>query len=168
MDKKDQILRRAAMECNIKTCSWWSGDGCTASDGGAFCPLKKIVHWQDYDPALINRRDETMTNEKFAEIVREQIERCETVLLRKSAEYSTKQDKLHNFRLAAGLQGCSEKEALYGMWAKHLVSLSDMCRSGKSYALELWQEKITDTINYALLLYGLVREEQNEKGKSET
>ena len=45
------------MECNIKTCSWWSGDGCTASDGGAFCPLKKIAHWQDYDPALINNHD---------------------------------------------------------------------------------------------------------------
>ena len=153
------------MKCNIKTCSWWSGDGCTASDGGTFCPLKKIAHWQDYDPALRNKRKRTMTMNDFEKVTQEQIDRCLAVLLKKSKEYSTKTDKLHNFQLAAGLQGCSEKEALYGMWAKHLVSLSDMCRSDSTYDLALWEEKITDTINYALLLYGLVREEQNEKSK---
>ena len=45
------------------------------------------------------------------------------------------------------------------MLAKHLVSLSDMCTDGNDYTLERWAEKITDSINYLLILRAVVEEE---------
>lgn len=100
-----------------------------------------------------------MNTEKFNEIISEMINACKVTLVGKAREYAGNDDRLHNFRCAAGLQGCSEKEALYGMMAKHIVSLSDMCRDGKNHPPALWAEKIGDTINYCLLLYAMVREE---------
>lgn len=54
---------------------------------------------------------------------------------------------------------CDPKEALAGMMAKHTISVYDMCRSGKDYPIELWNEKITDHINYLLLLKAIVEED---------
>lgn len=151
------------MECKVINCSWWSKDGCTASDEGAFCPLKKMAEsnnaeWQDHDAALIKQEHKPTTD--FEKVVNEQFEMCKRVLFKKAEEYATGKDRFHNFRLAAGLQGCSEKQALYGMMAKHLVSIFDMCKSGDRYPMELWNEKIGDSINYLLLLKGLVEEER--------
>lgn len=166
MAEKNQIRKEAKMmECKLNNCSWWSKDGRTASDEGAFCPLKKMTEsnnaeWQDHDAALIKQENKSLMD--FEQVVNEQFEICRKVLFKKAEEYATGKDRFHNFRLAAGLQGCSEKQALFGMMAKHLVSLCDMCRSGDEYPLELWNEKITDTINYALLLKGLVKEDNNQ------
>ena len=54
------------MDCKLNNCSWWSEKGCTASDEGAFCPLKKMTEsssaeWQDHDAALI-AKDDDITN----------------------------------------------------------------------------------------------------------
>ena len=43
-------------------------------------------------------------------------------------------------------------QALGGMMVKHTTSVYDMIASGKEYPLSLWNEKITDHINYLLLL----------------
>ena len=150
------------MECKLNNCSWWSAEGCTASDEGAFCPLKKMTEsssaeWQDHDAALIKQESKPFTD--FEQIVNEQFEICKKVLFKKAEEYATGKDRFHNFRLAAGLEGCSEKQALFGMMAKHVVSLRDMCWTGDRYPMELWDEKITDSINYLLLLRGLVVKE---------
>lgn len=99
-----------------------------------------------------------MTSERFDNVTREQIQRSTDVLLNKAKEYAT-DDRLHNFKVAAALQGCSPKQALAGMMAKHTVSVYDMCMSGETYSVELWHEKITDHINYLLLLNAMVAEE---------
>lgn len=44
------------------------------------------------------------------------------------------------------------------MMSKHTVSVYDMCNSGEDYPIELWEEKITDSINYFLLLSIAVEE----------
>ena len=105
-----------------------------------------------------------MTSEKFNKVVEEQLELCKNVLGVKAGEYAdkTNDDRLHNFKIAAGLQGRDPKDALFGMLTKHLVSVRDMCYSGKSYDIDLWNEKITDSINYFLLLKGIVVEEYKE------
>ena len=102
-----------------------------------------------------------MTSEKFNKIVEEQLSLCKNVLGVKAGEYADKKndDRLHNFKIAAGLQGRDPKDALFGMLTKHLVSVRDMCYSGKSYDIDLWNEKITDSINYFLLLKGIVEED---------
>ncbi len=101
-----------------------------------------------------------MNTNDFNAIIREQIDRCENTLCKKAEEYAT-EDRLHNFKVAAGLQDCLPTTALAGMMCKHTVSVYDMINdveSGKDFPLELWDEKIGDSINYLLLLSALVRE----------
>lgn len=96
-----------------------------------------------------------MKTEEFNEIIEEQIDKCTNTLRYKATEYSTT-DRLHNFKVAASIQGCDPHQALAGMMAKHTVSIYDMINSGKQYPEELWEEKITDSINYLLLLRAVV------------
>lgn len=103
-----------------------------------------------------------MTTEKFDDIINRQIERCKSILCSKAEEYATA-DRLHNFKVAGALQGISPVQALMGMMAKHTVSVADMCMSSETYPRGLWDEKITDSINYLLLLSALVREECDER-----
>lgn len=100
-----------------------------------------------------------MNSEWFEKVIKQQIKTCEDVLIGKAKEYATDDDRLHNFKNAAGMMSCDPKEALAGMMAKHTISVYDMCRSGKDYPIELWNEKITDHINYLLLLKAVVTEE---------
>ena len=105
-----------------------------------------------------------MNTETFNKVIREQIERCEAALCKKADEYAT-DDMLHNFKVAAGIQNCLPTTALGGMMAKHTVSVYDMIRGleeGTAYPIELWNEKITDSINYLLLLAAAVREIQTD------
>jgi hypothetical protein len=56
------------------------------------------------------------------------------------------------------LKGETPEQALAGMMAKHTVSIYDMCCDGLSHPIEMWDEKITDHINYLILLKTLVEE----------
>ena len=53
-----------------------------------------------------------MMYEERDEIIQEMIDKCLRVLKAKAEGYSTDEDVLHNFRVAAGLQGCSVTQAL--------------------------------------------------------
>ena len=111
-----------------------------------------------------------MDNEKFSNVVEDQLTYCKRLLLAKGQEYSPKElinDRLHQFKVAAAIQRCSPKEALVGMMAKHTISIFDMCHDDKS-SYEKWEEKITDHINYLLLLKAIVREENDEKYSSKS
>lgn len=100
-----------------------------------------------------------MQHADFNHILEAQIEKCRTVLGGKSKEYATDSDKLHNFKVASDIQGCTVRQAVAGMMVKHTVSVYDMCASDKDFDLELWDEKITDHLNYLLLLKAAVIEE---------
>ena len=100
-----------------------------------------------------------MTATEFERIFEEQVERSRIVLVNKAGEYAT-EDRLHNFKVAAALEGKTPEQALAGMMAKHTVSVYDMAESGLAYPIELWQEKITDHINYLFLLNAIVRDVQ--------
>lgn len=93
-----------------------------------------------------------MTVEERDKTIRITIDKCMRVLKEKAEGYSTDEDVLHNFRVAAGLQGCSVTQALVGMMTKHTVSVYDMVNGGQAYASDKWDEKIGDLINYLLLL----------------
>ncbi len=109
-----------------------------------------------------------MNTEDFDKIIHEQISRCENTLCRKADEYAADDDRLHNFKVAAGIQNCLPTTALAGMMAKHTVSVYDMIQgleNGRSYPLEMWDEKIGDSINYLLLLTAAVRENPENQRK---
>jgi len=84
-------------------------------------------------------------------------------LQRKTKEYTgDNKDRLSAFKTAAALQSCSPQQALAGMMAKHIVSLYDMCfAEGVSFSLDIWNEKITDSLNYLFLLKAIVKEEHD-------
>ena len=117
-----------------------------------FCPVPDIP-----GVCRFEEREENMTTTDFERIFEEQVERSRSVLVYKAKEYAT-EDRLHNFRVAAALEGKTPEQALAGMMAKHTVSVYDMAESGLAYPIELWQEKITDHINYLFLLNAIVRE----------
>lgn len=94
----------------------------------------------------------------FNKIVDEQVERCLTVLAEKGKEYSLSDDRLDHFKDVAAEQDTTPKQALWGMASKHFASLSGMCKNGQS-DMDRWLEKITDSINYLLLLRAVVEEE---------
>lgn len=100
-----------------------------------------------------------MTNQEFNDIVAKQLEYCTSLMCQKGVEYdSSTEDRLRSFKVAAELQGVSSKQALAGMMCKHTVSIYDMCKDGE-YSIAKWEEKITDHINYLLLLKALIVEE---------
>jgi hypothetical protein len=101
-----------------------------------------------------------MTHKEFEQAYGQLSDFSRSLLFRKSAEYSTEADKLHNFKQAAELQGVSNKKALGGMMAKHTISVYDMINSNKPQPTELWREKLADSINYLYLLWALVCEEE--------
>lgn len=98
-----------------------------------------------------------MDIDTFSQIIEYQMGKVESTLATKNAEYHT-DDHLHNFRVAANLQGVSLKKALAGMMAKHTISVYDMCASDEEFDLDKWDEKITDHINYLFLLAAVVRD----------
>ena len=100
-----------------------------------------------------------MTSEKFNQHLKQMQEATVGTLMSKAAEYATDGDRLHNFKVAGAVQGITPVQALGGMMAKHSVSVYDMIGTGKAYPLELWKEKIQDSINYHLLLWALIQEE---------
>lgn len=99
-----------------------------------------------------------MQTELFNEIILEQIKVCQDILVDRAKQYATDNDRLHNFKIAAILQDETQAQALQGMMTKHITSIHDMCNSGKDYPVELWTEKITDNINYLLLLKAVIME----------
>lgn len=109
-----------------------------------------------------------MFTPEFEKLTNEQFGRCYDVLFEKAKQYSIgTEDRLHAFKVAASFQGITSKQALLGMLTKHLVSISDMVKSDKQYSIETWDEKITDSINYLLLLRALEVETQKDACKKE-
>jgi hypothetical protein len=100
-----------------------------------------------------------MKIDAFELLVEKRFEECRTVLLSKSKEYSAKDDKLSNFRQAGALKGETAEKALWGMWAKHIISLRKIIEdidSGVIPSEGLLSEKCGDMINYTLLLEALI------------
>lgn len=110
----------------------------------------------------------------FDNIVQAQLDRSAQLLIGKGHEYAEGADidngidRLAHFKKAAALQNESPEQAAFGMLAKHLVSVADMVASGEEYTLERWNEKITDSINYLLIIRAIVEENKivgEHKGK---
>jgi hypothetical protein len=103
----------------------------------------------------------------FEQVIQEQIKRSTDMLIKKAEEYATDTDRLHNFKVASSMQGCTPAQALGGMMAKHTVSVYDMIRDDKPHSIAVWNEKITDHINYLLLLRAIVDEHQSDLDEAE-
>ena len=100
-----------------------------------------------------------MTTERFNEVVKEQLERIEKLLVKKQAEYNLDADRLSVFKHGASMSKETPEQVLYGFLLKHLISQADMISTGEKYTKELWLEKVTDIMNYNILLLGLLEDD---------
>lgn len=101
-----------------------------------------------------------MKPQDFSVIVNNRIERIRNVLSTKALEYSSNLDRLGNFKRAAAIQQDTPEAALIGMFSKHMVSILDAVDSIESIdrSMDFWDEKLSDAINYLILLEALVFE----------
>lgn len=108
-----------------------------------------------------------MTVEEFNQFLDHVIEKhIKATMRRKSAEYASGTDKLHNFKKASKMSALNlePEHCLYLMRLKHEVSISDMLEQlDEDYSQELWEEKLTDSINYTFLLWALLAERNEWK-----
>lgn len=153
-EKEEALLEFLNTECDHLEC--------------ANCPLDKLREgtYKNCNELCANdplrayaALEEYRKTKRANALFEEQVSRCRSVLCSKGEEYAT-EDEFHNFRVAASMLGMPMIIALAGMMAKHTVSLYDMCCSGKKYPLALWEEKITDHLNYLFLLNDMVRTEK--------
>lgn len=104
-----------------------------------------------------------MNAKDFDEIVTARMAWCNKTLCAKGDEYARDGDRLWNFKVAARKLNCHPAEALAGMMVKHTVSVDDIIdglAKGIVPPKELVAEKIGDSIDYLLLLEGLIEEER--------
>ena len=97
----------------------------------------------------------------FKTIVDARLEHCHKVLTAKGEEYSRHGDRLHNFKSAGRKRNKHCAEALLDMKVKHDVSIDDIVADlaqGIVPSKAMVAEKIGDSINYMLLLEGLIEE----------
>ncbi len=106
-----------------------------------------------------------ITQKEVSAVFDEQVKRCAAILQKKTKEYTGDDtDRLGAFKAAAALQHTTPERALIGMLAKHIVFLYDMCFADSvSYEESVWDEKITDSLNYLFLLKAVVKEGNTNK-----
>ena len=106
-----------------------------------------------------------MTLDTFRKLAEHRFEVCLDLMCgKKNEEYSRNNDKLHNFKKAALIEDLTPEMALLGMMTKHLVSIIDICQDSNVYQelpdKALLAEKITDTVNYLVLLEAIIEEQR--------
>lgn len=104
-----------------------------------------------------------MNSVDFNAVLQDQIDRVTAVLGSKAGEYATDDERLHNFKQAAALQGITLRQAVANFMAKHTISIFDLVQKPNNLPEELWNEKITDHINYLILLQAALAEERKDE-----
>jgi len=103
-----------------------------------------------------------MHSSEFNDLVDKRLQYCCQILKVKAEEYAT-HDRLHNFKQAARLQDTTPEQALMGMMAKHIISVVDLTNMNGTPPQPMVDEKITDLINYALLLEAVLKERRDNE-----
>lgn len=80
------------------------------------------------------------------------------VLASKAKEYATERSRFHNFEVAARILDTTPEKALMGMLIKHFVSVMDLVEAPESATEDMINEKIGDSVNYLILLEGMLRQ----------
>lgn len=107
--------------------------------------------------------------ERFNECIDNRLEKCKELLLVKSVEYRRNNNPYHNFNVGSKFTGESSEKVLYGFLLKHLISLQDIVNDinvGKLPSKEIIEAKVSDIINYMLILEALIEERRNNNDKN--
>jgi hypothetical protein len=98
-----------------------------------------------------------MNYNDFDNLLELQFTNCKAILDRKAKEYAPDiyGDRLEAFKRAAAMLHKTPIQALVGRMSKHTISLFEMAER-ECDDMDLWNEKIGDSINYLFLLKGLL------------
>lgn len=107
-----------------------------------------------------------MQNDQFNDLITTTLDNAKQMLTRKSEGYSTEEDRLHNFRTGAALNGVTMEQVCWGMATKHIISIRDMVMSGETYDADIWDEKLGDAINYLAILKAITVEKKSPSDES--
>lgn len=100
-----------------------------------------------------------MNTKDFMKVFANQMSLCESTLCNKHGEYATDFDELLNFKQGAATLDTTPKQVLAGYMVKHTQSIYHLIKEDHTPADGIWDEKITDHINYLILLKALIVEE---------
>jgi hypothetical protein len=105
-----------------------------------------------------------MNSKIFDELVKEEIKYVESLLLSKGEEYSSSLDRFHNFNEGSFEVKLSREKYLECLFQKHITSIRDIINTWptKKASKERVREKITDAINYLLILQVMLLEDTEE------
>lgn len=103
-----------------------------------------------------------MKHDDFNKFLDDIVSRIKSTLGAKSADYSTTDDKLYNFKLQARIDGITSMEALRGNWLKHRASICQGLDElpDKVRPWTWWVEKGIDDINYCILMLAMLCSEE--------
>lgn len=104
-----------------------------------------------------------MNRAAFDRIIGKRCEKIKKTLDSKGKEYESSQTVFHNFIAAGKKLSISREKALMGMKSKHDVSVDQLVDIAtdhpKDLTIERIDEKIGDSINYLILLEGMLIED---------
>ena len=109
-----------------------------------------------------------MKEQEFNELLAHLFNNSRNRLLQKSNEFSRNDDRLHHFKRAAESLRRSPESVLLGEAIKDWILILDMVDDlgqDQNFALNWWEEKIGNVVNFMILLLALVRERDN-KGRA--
>ncbi len=98
-----------------------------------------------------------LTDKELESLIQERIERCKEVLFKKSEEYSSESDRMRNFNTAGRMLGIPPYKVAFMYMMKHFESVYEIVINDQPASPTLWEEKITDLINYLLLIDAMWR-----------
>lgn len=111
-----------------------------------------------------------MTRENFNKHVEAVFKRTEQVLVKKGSEYANDKEVFHNFNNSTGISLHNENTSVaWEFMTKHLQSIKDILSEVENTCLtprftkEMIDEKFGDTINYLILIEGMLREKLENK-----
>lgn len=110
-----------------------------------------------------------MYTAEFNQIVESRVKKTLDLLVNKAKEYA-REDRLHNFKVAARLNGTTPTREAHGFLTKHIVSYLDLLNdidAGKKVSSERVEEKIGDIITYFFLQEALITEYMDKHVSSE-
>lgn len=102
------------------------------------------------------------TTEEAEKIIKNTEKHCIDVLKEKAKQYAVDEDRLAMFKSTANILGITPEKALANFMQKHTFSIIDGINK-KIDDKKFWLEKVTDHINYLLLLFALLAESKEDQ-----
>lgn len=102
-----------------------------------------------------------MKDNPMMSAIQNQMMTCEEILAKKFEDYGNHKDPYWHFNRAADLLEQTPEQVLMALFSKHLTCIVEMAEEPPYYTRERWQEKLTDAINYLLILSSMVSARYN-------